>query len=295
MWFGGKSRVANIVWQRFGDVDNFCEPFFGSGAVLLGRPTIPKTETVNDRDCLIANVWRAIKDDPAKVAYYADWPVNEADLLARHRWLVTRKAWRKRIKTDPEFYDAHIAGWWLWGMAIWIGGGWCTKSIALASKRKRPELGADKGVLRKGIDIPAYIQALSDRLRHVRVCCSDWSAVCQPTPTIYQPGISGIFLDPPYAKEAKRSDGIYRVDDTSVAHAVRKWAIEWGEHKKMRIALCGYEGEHQMPDTWKCVHWKTAGGYANRHQARGFENVNKERIWFSPYCLEGGFRDWLDG
>jgi site-specific DNA-adenine methylase len=34
-WFGGKSRVADIVWDRFGDVANYVEPFFGSGAVLL--------------------------------------------------------------------------------------------------------------------------------------------------------------------------------------------------------------------------------------------------------------------
>jgi DNA adenine methylase len=47
-WFGGKSRVAPLVWERFGNVPNYVEPFFGSGAVLLGRPHPPKTETVND-------------------------------------------------------------------------------------------------------------------------------------------------------------------------------------------------------------------------------------------------------
>ena len=37
-WFGGKARIAAQVWQRFGDVRNYVEPFFGSGAVLLNRP-----------------------------------------------------------------------------------------------------------------------------------------------------------------------------------------------------------------------------------------------------------------
>lgn len=37
-WFGGKRKVAKEVWQRFGNVKNYVEPFFGSGAVLLGRP-----------------------------------------------------------------------------------------------------------------------------------------------------------------------------------------------------------------------------------------------------------------
>lgn len=34
-YFGGKSKVAHLVWERLGDVHTFIEPFFGSGAVLL--------------------------------------------------------------------------------------------------------------------------------------------------------------------------------------------------------------------------------------------------------------------
>lgn len=37
-WFGGKSRIASTVWDAFGRVQNYVEPFFGSGAVLLARP-----------------------------------------------------------------------------------------------------------------------------------------------------------------------------------------------------------------------------------------------------------------
>ena len=40
-WFGGKSRAADLIWPRFGDVPNYVEPFAGSLAVLLGRPTAP--------------------------------------------------------------------------------------------------------------------------------------------------------------------------------------------------------------------------------------------------------------
>lgn len=54
-WFGGKSKVSDLVWSRFGDVPNYIEPFFGSGAVLLGRPHEASTETINDLDCMVAN------------------------------------------------------------------------------------------------------------------------------------------------------------------------------------------------------------------------------------------------
>lgn len=126
-WFGGKSRVAHLVWDRFGDVPNYVEPFAGSLAVLLGRPTDPRIETVNDLDCLLSNFWRAVQADPEAVAKWADWPINEADLHARHIWIVNQLEFREHMKTDPEFFDAKIAGWWVWGICQWIGSGWCSK------------------------------------------------------------------------------------------------------------------------------------------------------------------------
>src|SRR5208282_5063193 len=143
-WFGGKSRAADLVWQRFGDVPNYCEPFFGSGAVLLERQHRARTETVNDRDCFVANFWRALQADPQAVARYADNPVNESDQHARHLWLIQQTDWAERMKTEPEFYDAKIAGWWVWGQCIWIGSGWCS------GLRQLPHLGtAGKGVHRQ--------------------------------------------------------------------------------------------------------------------------------------------------
>jgi DNA adenine methylase len=118
-WFGGKSRVARLVWERFGDVPNYVEPFAGSMAVLLARPTEARIETVNDLDCYISNFWRALQADPEELAAWADWPVNEADLHARHRWLVGRAEFRKRMRSDPDFYDPKIAGWWVWGISQW--------------------------------------------------------------------------------------------------------------------------------------------------------------------------------
>lgn len=127
-WFGGKRRVADLVWSRLGDVPTYNEPFAGSLAVLLGRPHAPRVETVNDLDCYLANFWRALQHDPDQVAFYADSPVNEADLHARHRWLVeVARPTAERCMTEPDFFDAKIAGWWVWGQCLWIGSGWCQR------------------------------------------------------------------------------------------------------------------------------------------------------------------------
>lgn len=82
---------------------------------------------------------------------------------------------------------------------------------------------------------------------------------------------------------------MYACDSRDVAHAVRQWAVENADDPALRIALCGYEGEHAMPGDWECVAWKANGGYANQGKRNGVEeNARKERIWFSPHCLKPG-------
>jgi len=300
-YFGGKSKVADIVWDRFGDVPNYVEPFAGSLAVLLGRPHEPKTETVNDKDCFISNFWRALQADPETVAHYAEWPVNENDLHARHAWLTGRREnIQSRMEGNPEYYDARAAGWWVWGISCWIGSGWCSGAgpwrvaggellnaggVGQGVNRKRPHLGdAGRGVQRKlhADELMGYMGALAERLREVRVCCGDWSRVCGPSVTFIH-GMTAVFLDPPYS-HGLRDKSLYRVE-MPIADQVRGWALENGDNPLLRLALCGYEGEHEMPG-WECVPWKTAGGYGSQGNGMGRDNAARERIWFSPHCLK---------
>lgn len=306
-WFGGKSRAAPIIWRAFGDVANYVEPFAGSLAVLLARPHAPRVETVNDVDAYLANFWRAVQRAPDEVAHWADWPVNEVDLHARHRWLVDRVEFRERMISDPEHFDSKIAGWWVWGICQWIGSGWCTKpgwsgrtnaarrgrGIHAAGRlsRQKPRLSGDAGASGTGIhgsgladgEARHWLVSLAARLRRVRVCCGDWTRVVGPAVTTCI-GITGVLLDPPYTVDAGRDPSLYAHDDLEVAHRVRAWALDHGDNSHLRIALCGYEGEHEMPSSWRCVAWKAQGGYGNQG---GNTNRTRERIWFSPHCLGG--------
>jgi len=316
-WFGGKSKVASVVWDALGDVDNYVEPFFGSGAVLLARPDTHKwwerTETVNDLDGYVANFWRSVQAEPDAVAHHADWPVNENDLHARHAWLIgQRDSLQAQLEGDPGFYDAKVAGWWVWGLCLWIGSGWCSgkgpwrvvegQLVHLGDdgqgiNRKLVHLGDNgQGINRKLVHLGdngqglqeawrqhlhQMMERLQDRLRRVRVCSGDWSRVCGPTPTV-KLGLTGVFLDPPYS-HAERNSDLYRVE-MSTAETVRDWAIAHGADKRMRIALCGYGGEHDMPG-WTAHEWKASGGYGSQGDSRGRANAGREVIWFSPHCL----------
>jgi hypothetical protein len=126
------------------------------------------------------------------------------------------------------------------------------------------------------------MRALSERFRRVRVCCGDWQRVCGPSVTFTR-GITGVFLDPPYSAEAGRAVVYGHTDDTSVAHAVREWAIEQGKNPLMRVAYCDY-GEADMPADWERFAWSTRGGYANQGDGSN-RNRHRECVWFSPACI----------
>ena len=166
-------------------------------------------------------------------------------------------------------------------------------------KRRLPHIGiAGRGVKRRlphissaglGVNkggVYDWFDALARRLRDVRVCCGDWSRICGPSPTFIN-GLTGVFLDPPYSDDAGR-DEVYSQDDFAVAHAVRDWCLANGDNKLLRIALCGYEGEHNELQQcgWRVHAWKTVGGYGSQGSGRGRDNAGRERIWFSPHCLQ---------
>ncbi len=210
-WFGGKSAIACEVWRRFGKVQNYVEPFAGSAAMLLGRPGGAQgIETINDADGLLSNFWRALSHDPHGVAHHADWPVNEADLHARHLWLIGhRDRITERLMGDPDWFDVKAAGWWVWGCCAWIGSGWCSGRGPWVSVdgvlTHRDEVGSDepgvnrqlphvgdsgRGINRqlphlttagrgvhRGNAVWPNLEAVAGRLRGVRVACGDWQRV----------------------------------------------------------------------------------------------------------------------
>jgi site-specific DNA-adenine methylase len=307
-WFGGKALVAEAVWERFGDVQNYVEPFFGGGAMLLNRPAWHTgcTETVNDINAWLTNFWRAVKADPDAVAYYADWPVNEIDLAARRDWLFAQKGDVAKMETDPDWYDAKLAGVWVWGVCSTIGNSWNPKSTHLGNAgrgvhRAGAHLGnAGMGVHRAGAHLGAgmgatrletlteYFRALQARLERVRVLCGDWKRVTSDTVTVHN-GLTGMFLDPPYIDGC--CTDVYEEHNGDVRAEVREYAIANGD--RMRIALCCYEGEHEMPATWECYRWKAAGGYASQGDGKN-ENCKRETIWFSPMCLSVDLFEGID-
>ena len=300
-WFGGKRRSARAIRARLGDIDHYVEPFAGSLATLLAGPPY-RCETVNDADGFICNFWRALQSAPLEVASEADWPVSEVDLTARHLWLVEHRAdLQERLLADPVYYDVRLAGWWLWGIATWIGSSWCTGdgpwvrgedgrvglgNTGMGIHRQLPHLGdTGRGVHRQlphlgdtGRGIATLLTDLAERLRRVRVACGDWTRVVTPA-TLYpvREGTTGLLLDPPYPAAHDASD-LYAGGGSGVWPEVAAWC-ESMDDPKLRVVVCGYEGYWTPPLGWRTVHVDAASGYSRQRD-------RTEVLWCSPACVQ---------
>jgi hypothetical protein len=292
-YFGGKRRAAGLIWSLLGDPSGYVEPFAGSAAVLLARPSFSgrRVETLNDADGWLVNMWRAMQLAPADVAKHAHGPVTEIDYHARLAWLQERRddelvSW---LEGDPENYDAKAAGWWLYVMACGIGdpfgkGPW---RVVDGHLRKLPHLGdAGRGVNRElphlgdaGQDaLVAYFCSLAARLSRVRITCGSWERVVKPSVTRSGCGGDGsraILLDPPYAT----SGDLYAETEDGIAERVREWCST--ADPSLRIVLCGYDDEHSALG-WGSIEGKSGGGAGYSVNP---ENGRRERLWYSPSCV----------
>lgn len=278
-YMGSKRRVAEDVWERFGDVKHYFEPFAGSLSVLIKRPDWHQndTQTVNDLDGFITNFWRSIKHDPKGVAgCLKDEPIIELDTHAKARWLLNEEDdLIESLRKDIDFYDTKAAAYWVYGQSCWKMSGWPSES------KKMPHHAEKNGRGTFAIDgIKSYFKRIKNILSNTRIICGNWNRIVNSYTQMVHCGTPvSIFLDPPYTKTSGRGNNIYNEDSLSVGNDVYEWCIEHQDIEGFKIALCGFEDEYDIPDSWDTINWKSDGGNKNQ---------DKERIWFSPQCKSVG-------
>lgn len=100
-WPGSKWRIADWIARQFPTHETYVEPFFGSGAVFFTkRPS--GTETINDIDNEVVNLFRIVRDHAEKLCkaiemtpysrqeYISSMDEKAADSLERARRFLVR-------------------------------------------------------------------------------------------------------------------------------------------------------------------------------------------------------------
>ena len=303
---GGKSRIAHLAWQRFGRPYTYIEPFYGSGAVHLAAPVPCQREIVNDKEALVANLFRSLREDYEAVAYYADWPVNHTDYIARRRWLKENPLDVAAYEADPHVYDPQVAGYY-----AWVVGNSIDQQLALRNKRNMPHtttkqgvqapksrkvpliaadhnmhrgvqaLAGRRGVVNSGERLLPWLSELAERLRETVILSKDWADLFSPTLTgttkhTNRPDqICAVYFDPPYAGY----EHLYTVSEP-VQDAVKAKAIELGANPRFRVAVSCYD--HDWPRGWTKVEWKSSHASNKANKGKAHET---ECLAFSPHCV----------
>ena len=74
------------------------------------------------------------------------------------------------------------------------------------------------------------------------------------------------------------------MDGEDCSGEVREWCIGHGGDKYIRIALCGFNEDHDelLAHGWRKVQGKAGGSGYNKNKS----SHKRERIWLSPWCIE---------
>ncbi|MCR4293667.1 MAG: DNA adenine methylase [Candidatus Kuenenia sp.] len=223
--------------------------------------------------------------------------VHNCDLSARKKELIKNEQnLLENLFNNPDWYDAKLAGYWIWAASCWIGSGLTrigqmphvSKSgMGVHSVGQMPHVSnGGMGVQEPyNTNIYTWFRQLSERLRYVRVVCGDWTRVCGGN---WQDdlGICGMFFDPPYGV-VDRDTNIYHCDSTDITRDISTWCKERGKISTYRIVIAGYE-EHAelLQEGWTSESWSAQGGYANVGKKRVNANRDREILYYSPYCIK---------
>jgi len=251
--------------------------------------------------------------------------VHNCDLFARHSWLVRQRVGlTDRLHDDPGYFDAKIAGWWVWGACNWIGTGWCSGkgpwvhdgvkiidarkqsdaekgqginrqlphlgNAGLGINRKLPHLSAGRGINRstpsETADRREFIFQWFGQL-HERL--RDVRVTCGEWQRVLGPSPTTML-----GQTAVFLDPPYTNGDMDygaggmgqgIADSVRQWCIENGDNEKLRIVLCGHAEEH---DELLAHGWSIKRWKALGGYGKSDEakaNAASETLWCSPHCI----------
>lgn len=180
-WPGAKWRIAQWIINHFPEHGTYLEPFFGSGAVFFTKPP-SGTETINDIDDNIVNLFRVIRDNYFELARKI-----EMTPYAKSEYEYCRRTYKMEID-DIERARKYL-------VAVWQGfGGKTYQETSWAHDRTnsvfRPRYFAE---------VPERILSITERLKMAQIENRDAIELID----MYNKKNCLIYADPPYLAKTR--------------------------------------------------------------------------------------------
>jgi DNA adenine methylase len=234
-WYGGKFSHLDWLLPLLSPCHHYCEPFAGSGAVLLNRAPSP-VETYNDIDGEVANFFRVLRDKKEKLI--------EAIGLTPF----SREEFAIACELDPNLSSLERARRFFVRARQVRTGLAQTASLGRWANCKNTSRAGMSGVISRWLGSVEDLPLIAERLLRVQIENRPAIEVIQ----LYDAPNTLFYCDPPYIHLTRGDNNAYGYEMTDgehqeLAHVLNK--------VKGRVAISNYQCD-LMDELYAAPKWK---------------------------------------
>lgn len=200
-WYGGKFSHLDWLLPLLPACHHYCEPFAGSGAVLINRAPSP-VETYNDLDGEVANFFRVLRDHKSEL-------VEKIGLTP-----FSREEFGIACEIDPDVPAVERARRFYVRARQVRTGLAQTASLGRWANCKDTSRAGMSGVVSRWLGGVEQLPDIADRLLRVQI--ENRPAV--DVVRLYDAPTTLFYCDPPYVHETRGDDKAYGYEMTDAAH-----------------------------------------------------------------------------
>lgn len=260
-WYGGKFSHLDWLLPLLPACHHYCEPFAGSGAVLLNRAPSP-VETYNDLDGEVASFFRVLRDEKERLI--------EAIGLTPF----SREEFSIACTLDPDLAPLERARRFYVRARQVRTGLAQTASVGRWANCKNTSRAGMSGVVSRWLGAVADLPAIAERLLRVQIENRPALDIIQ----LYDSPQTLFYCDPPYIHAARRDTQAYGYEMTDENHVALSVALN---SARAMVAISNYECD-LMDQLYPAPKWvKTVGEPRTIHSTK---DVRREALWtnFDP-------------
>lgn len=261
-WYGGKFSHLNWLLPQLPNSQHYCEPFAGSGAVLLNRDPSP-VETYNDIDGEVVNFFKVLREKK-------DALIEQISLTP-----FSREEFGIACELDPDLTDLERARrFYIRARQVRTGLAQ-TASIGRWANCKNTSRAGMSGVVSRWLGGVEQLEFIAERLLRVQIENRPAIDVIK----LYDSKETLFYCDPPYIHETRGDTKSYGFEMSNYDH---KELAETLNSIEGFAAISNYDCE-LMEELYPISKWKKI--YGPEKTIHSTKDIRQEVLWVN-YDIE---------
>lgn len=257
-WYGGKYSHLDWLMPLLPECHHYCEPFAGSGAILLNREPSP-VETYNDLDGEVVNFFRVLREQ------------KEGLIEALSLTPFSREEFATACELDPETTALERARRFYVRARQVRTGLAQTATVGRWANCKNTSRAGMSGVVSRWLGGIEKLDYIADRLLRVQIENRPATDVIK----LYDSPTTLFYCDPPYIHETRGDSKAYGYEMTNAEHEELAKVLNSVEGK---VAISNYDCD-LMNDLFPASKWFKH--YSLEKTIHSTKDTRQEVVWLN--------------